>query len=213
MKAKEERDKLEKMINQAEGHLEGNTPDPNDIPELDAEPSFTIDYDKLQKDCDKKAKKMLKNATGLMIGDELVKDNSYVRSKIQTDIISLAGMLYQMEVTKIMQRDLIEEVRLGAKHPRMYEVFGSLGKTISENNKQLLQTVEAIKETYLTLRQNIIERNDDVKQLGMGVQDTADGGLLTVGSRDLIEDAKRLRLLNRKIQEEENIIDIEPSDS
>lgn len=218
MKAREERDKLESMINNAEQHLQNNTPDPGAIPELEAEPTFAIDYEKLQKDCDRKAKKLLKNATGLMIGDELIKDNSYLKHKMQTDVISLAGMLYQMEITKIMQKDLVEEVRLGAKHPRMYEVFSTLGKTISENNKQLLQTVEAIKETYLTLRENIVTRNDDVKQLNMGVQETADGGLLTTGSRDLIDDAKRLRLLNRKIQEEKiedakEIINIDPSKS
>ena len=209
MKAREERDKLEFMIDGAESHLQGNTPAPGDVPELESEPSFSIDYEKLQKTCDKQAKKLLKNATGLMIGDELTKDNSYIRYKIQTDVISLGGMLYQMEITKIMQQDLVEEVRLGAKHPRMYEVFSTLGKTISDNNKQLLQTVEAIKETYVTLRQNIVERNDDIKQLSMGVQDTPDGGLLTVGSRDLIDDAKRLRLLNRKIKEEKEIQDIE----
>lgn len=208
MTAKEERDKLEKLIENAEVHLEKNTPSKNDIPELESGPTFDLDYDKLQKQCDKKARKLLKSATGLMIGDDLVDGNSYLKEKVQTDLISLSGMLYQMEVTKILQRDLIEEVRHGAKHPRMYEVFSTLGKTISENNKQLLQTVEAIKETYINLRQNIEERREEVKSLtdGGGLQRNSQG-LLAMGSRELINETKKIRLLNRQISNNPNIED------
>ena len=209
MKAREERDKLEEMIQMTESHLESNTPDPDEIPELEQEPTFNIDYDKLQKDCDRQAKKLLKNATGLMIGDELTKNNSYLKDKIKTDVISLGGMLYQMEIKKIMQKDLMEEVRHGSKHPRMYEVFANLGKVISEDNKQLIQTVEALKETYITLRQNIDYRNEEVKQISGGVQDDGTGGLITMGSRDMIDEAKKLKLLSKKA-EKIDIMDIEP---
>jgi hypothetical protein len=197
MKAKEERDKLEKLIEGAEDTLRGNTPNPLDIPELQSEPTFDIDYDQLQKDCDKQAKKLLKGATGLMIGDEMTKGNSYLKEKIKTDVISLAGMLYQMELFKTIQKDMMEEVKHGAKHPRMYEVFTTVGKNISENNKQLLQTVEAIKETYINLKQNIMERNDDAKKIGDGGLQRTDSGLIAMGSRELIQDAKRLRLLRK----------------
>lgn len=195
MKAKEAKATLEEMIQAAENHISQNVPVPGDIPEEISVSSFEIDYGELEKKCDRQAKKLLKNATGFVMGDEMISGNPYIKEKIKTDLISLSGMLYQMEITKIMQKDLIEEVRLGSKHPRMYEVFSTLGKVISENNKQLLQTVEAIKETYINMRNNIIERNDSVKALPPS--DTPI--MISMGSRDLINEAKRLKLEARNL--------------
>lgn len=204
---KEERDKLGKMIAETQDHI-GNVPSPGEIPEIDQSPSFDIDYDKVQKNCDKQAKKLLKNATGLFIGDEMTKNNPYLRDKIKTDIISLGGMLYQMEIKIVMQRDLMEEVRHGNKAARMYEVFGILGKVISEDNKQVLQTVEAIKETYISLKLNIEERNDELKQLSGHKKE--DEKLLSMGSRGMINNAKIEKLeLMKKNLEKIDIKDVE----
>ena len=38
---------------------------------------------------------------------------------------------------------------------RMFEVFAGMSKTIGELNKQLIQTVEAIKETYKTFKNDV----------------------------------------------------------
>ncbi len=201
MNAKEERERLDRMISEGQDvALSGNVPTPGEIPELIQAPTFEIDYDLVQKNCDKRAKKLLKNATGLFIGDEMVKGNPYLRDKLKTDIDILGGMLYQMEVKKVMQRDLMEEVRHGNKAARMYEVFGSLGKVISEDNKQVLQTVEAIKETYISLKMNIEDRNDEMKQLAGG--DKEDDKLLSMGSRGMINSAKKekLRLMEKNLK-------------
>jgi len=205
MTAKEEKEKLERMIMDSQSALEGNVPGQGEIPELEKAPSFDIDYDQVQKDCDKQAKKLLKSATGLVIGDEMTKNNSFLREKIKTDIVSLAGMLYQMEIKKIMQRDLMEEVRHGNKGARMYEVFAGLGKVISEDNKQLVQTVEALKETYISLRGNIEERNEELRQLS-----GENNKLLSMGSRGMIEQAKQLKMQRRL--EKMDIKDVEPED-
>ena len=193
MKIRDERVELENMLNIATDAIDGDVPKPGDTPELDNEPAFDIDYDKLEKTCEKQAKRLIKSQTGLMVNDEYVKGNPYIKEKLSVDIISLAGMLYQVEVTKIMQKDLIEEVRHGAKHNRMYEVFSGLTKTIGDMNKQLLQTVEAIKSTYKDLRYDFQEIQEDKnKQIEGGVSLNAKG-LVTVGTKDLIKQVKLLR--------------------
>ena len=146
MKIKDEREELEKMINQSSEKI-GN--DPKDIPEMGMEPAFDTDFDKVQKECTRKARKMIGHATGFMLSDELVKDNPYLRNKMDVDVISLAGMLYQLEVSKTMQTALMEEARAGALHPRMFEVFGSLTKTdkgtISLGTKELINQTKRLK--------------------------------------------------------------------
>lgn len=200
MKQKDEQKELEKLLNNAAEAVDKNVPGSGEVPELESEPGFEIDYDKIQKKCNKQAKTLLKNATGFMLGDELVKTNSYIQSKLKTDIISLGGMLYQVEVLLTMQRALTEEIRHGDTQPRMFEVFSGLSKIISENNKQLLQTVEAIKMTYLDLKDNILTMNDE-RPLGLegGLVKTEEG-TLSLGSRELIKNSverKRLKLTEK----------------
>ena len=204
MKIKDERDELEKILNVSSEKI-GLEPTASDTPELKMEPTFTIDFEALQKDCDKKAKRMIHNATGFMFSDELVRDNPYLKNKMQVDIISLSGMMYQLSVNETMQKALMEEVRSGAMHPRMFEVFGQLSKTIGDLNKQLLQTVEAIKSTYRDLKVDIREKNQDQAALGQGGLVKNSQGILALGTKELIREAKKLKAT----QKDEDIQDVE----
>ena len=193
MRAKDERKELEKMIDTASQAIDGNVPGGNDTPELQNEPAFELDIDQLQKECDKKARKLIRNSTGFVLSDEQVKQNPYLKNKMEVDLISLSGMLYQMECSKVMQRSLMEEVRHGAQHPRMYEVFSGLSKTIADLNKQLLQTVEAIKVTYLDIKDNIRQNNNELKSISDGGMMRNEKGLVAMGTKDLIKQTKALK--------------------
>ena len=204
MKIKDERAELENLLNASSSDI-SKEPARSDTAGLSMDPAFTIDFEVLQKDCEKRARKMIHNATGFMFTDELVKDNPYLKNKMQVDIISLAGMLYQVIVNETMQKALMEEVRAGALHPRNFEVFSQLSKTIGELNKQLLQTVEAIKSTYRDLKNDIRERNQDIQAIGQGNMMRNEGGLIALGTKELIKETKKLKAA----QYDEKIEDVE----
>ena len=196
MKISEQADELEKMIASADENISRNVvPTGENIPGLAMEPTFDLDFDQLRKECDGKAKKMIKNATGFMLSDEMIKQNPYLKNKMQVDIISLSGMLYQLKVNETMQKTLMEEVRSGAAHPRMFEVFGQLSKTIGELNKQLLQTVEAIKSTYKDAKFDIKEKEEDLKAIGPGQNGITRNakGIIALGTKELINETKKLK--------------------
>jgi len=206
MKISQEREQLEKMINQSSEKI-GNEPSINN-PELKMEPTFQADFNEIQKDCEKRARKMIHTATGLMLSDEIVKQNPYIKNKMQVDIISLSGMLYQLQVNETMQKALMEEVRSGAMHPRMFEVFGQLSKTIGDLNKQLLQTAEAIKGTYRDLKNDIREKNQDMAMLNESGLTKNSKGILTSGTKDLINETKKLKMQANNIEEIQDVQEI-----
>jgi hypothetical protein len=196
MNQRDTRKELEKMIDNADNSLDQNVVPPAEAtPELHTEPTFTMDFNKIRKDCERQSKKMIKNATGFMLDSEMVQENPYLRNKMSVDVISLAGMLYQLKVNEMMQETLMEEVRNGATHNRMFEVFGQLSKTIGELNKQLLQTVEAIKTTYKDIKFDIKERNQDLKAIGPGQNGIVRNGkgLIALGTKELIKETKKLK--------------------
>lgn len=205
MKIKDEREELEKMINGSSDNI-GKEATTNDTPELQMEPAFDFDFDKLQKECDKQAKKMIHNATGFMLSDEIVKQNPYLKNKMSVDIISLSGLLYQLETNKTMQTALMEEVRAGAMQPRMFEVFGGLSKIIGDLNKQLIQTVEAIKVTYRDLKDDIREKNQDMAALGEGGLQKTEKGILALGTKELIKQTKQMKI---DMKEHKDVEDVE----
>lgn len=209
MKIKDEREELEKMIKGSSESIDGHSAPKKVDPELKMEPTFEIDYALKRKNCQRKARRMIKNATGLMLTDDMIKTNPYLRSKMQVDILSLTGLLYQLEVNEIMQESLMESVRSGQEHPRMYEVFGNLSKTIGDLNKQLLQTVEAIKLTYKDVKGDIREKDEELKALGDGSSVFRNkDGLVSKGTKDLIKEARKLKKeQNPDIQDVEEIED------
>lgn len=205
MRIKDEREELERMVKGSADEIGTDKTVPKDQEELKMEPSFDIDYAVLKRNCQRKARRMIKNGTGLMLSDDMVKQNPYLRNKMQMDIISLSGLLYQLNVNEVMQESLMEDVRLGAAHPRMYEVFGNLSKTIGDLNKQLLQTVEAIKLTYKDVKGDIREKEEELKAIGDGSSVFRNkDGLVSKGTKDLIKEARKL-----KQRDTEDIQDIE----
>jgi hypothetical protein len=211
MKSSDERNELEKLIGNSDNAIDKNiAPNTNGAPELAMGPTFSLDFDVLRKECDSKAKKMIKNATGYMLTDEMVKQNPYLKNKMQVDVISLSGMLYQLKVNETMQETLMEEVRSGAAHPRMFEVFGQLSKTIGELNKQLLQTVEAIKSTYKDAKFDIKEKEQELKAIGPGQNGITrnDKGLIALGTKELINEAKKLKVGYVKVEDIQDVQEI-----
>lgn len=205
MTIKDERKDLEKMIENSKDSLNGEMAIQSE--ELKMDPTFDMDFDKTRRNCRRRARALIKRATGLMLTDQLVQDNPYMKNKMEMDVVSLTGILYQLEVNEMMQETLMEEVRSGAAHPRMFEVFGNMSKTIGDLNKQLLQTIEAIKITYRDIKGDIRERDEELKALETGEINALrrEGGLVSMGTKDLIKQAKNLKRQDSSIQDVEEI--------
>jgi hypothetical protein len=97
----------------------------------------------------------------------------------------------------------------------MFEVFGQLSKTIGDLNKQLLQTVEAIKATYKDIRFDVQEKQNELRAIGPGQNGMIrnDKGIVALGTKELINETKRLKAAQNDqvviIKGDKNIQDIE----
>lgn len=200
MKTKEERESLENLIKNSPEEINSNVPtSEEDMSEIQAQPLMDINFIDLKKQCEREARTMIKNAIAFMIPLDMIKENKYLKDKFNVDVLSLAGMIYQLRTNEAVQKALIDQINMGSAHPRMFEVFGNLSKVIGELNKQLLQTCEALKETYKTFKQDVKEKRTEAlgpQSNSSGIL-TSDGGIVTRGTKELINNVKRLKDKNK----------------
>ena len=209
MKIKDERENLEKLLDESSDKITENVPVPGNIPEeLQGQPTMGLDFAELKEQCNNEARIMLNNSIGFILPQDMIEGNEYLKNKLEVDIMSLAGMLYQLRANEAMQKAMMEEVDRGFMHPRMFEVFSGLSKTIAEINKQLIGTVEAIKLTYKDVKNDI--REQQTEALGtshagpQGMITQGDGGVVSMGTGELLRHSKKAR---RKPPED--ILDVE----
>ena len=160
MKIKEEQEMLSNMLDQNIEATANKLPTDPPVDSLTPEPVFTIDYKKLKKKSTAKAKKLLKQALLHIMPLEIIESNEFVKDKMQLDIITLSGMIYQLEINQIMQEKLSEEISKGATSPRMFETFNDASRTNMEANKQLIATIEVLKQGYKGINYEIKERKE-----------------------------------------------------
>jgi hypothetical protein len=200
MRAREERKELENILDKSpKENINKNIPTEGDeIPGLHAEPVTDVNFLELKQLCDKEAEIMLKNAITFIIPKDMLENNEYIQDKLKVDIMSLSGMIYQMRTNEVMQKALIDQVNLGMVNARMFEVFSGMSKTIGDLNKQLIQTVEAIKETYKKFKDDVKEQRTEAlgpqyNSSSGGMLTTGDGGVVTRGTKEMINNVKRLK--------------------
>jgi len=198
MKIREEREDLRKMLDNSPEKINKNVAvTGEDIPELQPEPLMNVNLGDVKKQCEKEARTMIKNAISFMVPMDMIKSNKYLKDKFKVDVMSLAGMIYQLRSNEIMQKALMEQINLGLTHPRYWEVYSGMSKTIGDLNKQLLQTVEAIRETYRNFKNDVKEQRTEALGPQMnnssGMLTAGDGSVVTRGTKELINRVKQFK--------------------
>ena len=191
MRIKDERNQLESLLGTASNNIGNDNPAPNEkvIEELKTEPTIGIDFDKLRIQCTNDARIMVNNSLKFILPKNMIEGNKYLEDKIEIDIISLSGMIYQLRSNEAMQKVIMNEVDRGLVNNKMFDSFTQLSKTIGELNKQLLGTVEAIKSTYKDAKNDILEKRTET--LSITKSNMISEGRTTLGTKELIKSIRR----------------------
>ena len=153
---------------------------------------FEFDYEGTKKILRKKARKTLNNIVKHIIPDEMLEDE-YIKDKMEQDIDTLSGLSYQLELNNVMQRSIVENVSRGNTMPRMYEVFTGMTDRMEAINKQIVSTEQQIRRTYLDLKIEIREReNENIAKDSQQrrLENGGTGSLIVSSSKQLVEMAK-----------------------
>jgi len=197
MKVKDERRELEKLLDTSAPRIDAAVPSNiNDqIPGLQAEPVTDVNFVELRKKCEGEAKLMLKKSIKFIVPADMLKSDKYLKDKLKLDILTLGGMIYQLRCNEVMQKALIDQINLGLVNAKMFEVFTQMSKTVGDLNKQLIQTIEAIKLTYMTYKDEIREKQTETfgTTSQTGLLTSGNGMVITRGTKELINRTKEIK--------------------
>ena len=160
---------------------------------FNVEKQFEFDYEGIKKILRKKARKTLNNIVRHIIPDNMLEDE-YVKDKMEQDIDTLSGLYYQLELNTVMQRSIVENVSRGNTMPRMYEVFTGMTDRMEAINKQIVSTEQQIRRTYLDLKIEIRERENEnisAQSPQKALETGNNGNLIVNSSKQLIDMAKK----------------------
>lgn len=155
--------------------------------------SFEYDYEGTRKGLRKKARKTVLDMVNHVVPDDMI-NAEYIQNKIEQDIESLTELYVQLENNKVMQRSLIEEVSRGNITPRMYEVFGQMTDKIQAISKQIIDTEQRARKTYVDLKYEIrdkVNENITSQQRSIGNDMQTGTGTIITSTKSLIISAKK----------------------
>ena len=161
--------------------------------EMGVERAFDFNYDSIRKGVRKKARKTVINIAKHILPDNLLEEE-YVQDKTEQDIETLTDLYMQIETNTLMQKALVDTVSRGNMMPRYFEVFGQLTEKISSLNKQIVNTEQTIRKTYLDLKFEIRDKKEEEMSAGGNMTLAApqkENDLLVTSSVDLINRAKK----------------------
>ena len=138
----------------------------------------------------KKARKSVMNIVKHIIPDDII-DEDYIQDKLEQDIETLTALYMQLELNTIMQRSQVDLVCSGNTMPRMYEVFGQMTDKIQSINKQIIDTEQRIRKTYVDLKFEVRDKqSEEFGAVGAAAIENPSGVMIT-STRDLIAGARK----------------------
>ena len=157
---------------------------------------LNFDYDSIKKGLRKKARKTILGIVKHIIPNDII-DEEYVQDKIEQDIETLADLYMQKENNVVMQRSIMEQVNAGNAMPRNYEVFGQLTDKIQSINKQIFDTEQRMRKTYVDLKYEIRDKiGEDFANALPGNTSSAhkienQSGMVVTSTKNLIAGARQ----------------------
>ena len=157
---------------------------------------FMFNSEQQKKGLRKKARKTILNVVKHIIPGDIIEEE-YIQDKIEQDIETMAALYLQLETNTVMQQSIVEMVSSGNAAPRMYEVFGQLTDKIQSINKQIFDTEQRIRKTYVDIKYEIRDKINEDFAVGVSgpnknnMIESNGSGTVVTSTRNLIAGARK----------------------
>lgn len=136
-----------------------------DTPQLPARKSElpVFNYVTKRNDAAEKAKKTIGSLLKFYLSEEIIDKDEYVKAKMRIEEMTLGALIFQMETAERAITTLLQQIDDGDVSPRMFEVLGTLQKSmldiIKSQTMYILATEESVKKLARDIDVYSVKRN------------------------------------------------------
>jgi hypothetical protein len=116
------------------------------------------DFHKLREAAAVDAKKTLTSLVKFYLGAKIIKKNEYNKYKKKFDEMSLANMMFAIEVGQVAIIKLLEDIDMGNTHPRNFEALATL-------NGQMMNMVKHQQALFITMEEGYKKIKSDYEEI------------------------------------------------
>ena len=123
--------------------------DNTDLPPIRRVPP-AFDYTKKKTDSTFQAKKTINTLLKFYLSEEIIDNDEYIKAKMKIEEMTLGSLIFQMETAERAITTLLQQIDDGDVSPRMFEVLGTLQKSmldiIKSQTMYMMATEEGVKK-------------------------------------------------------------------
>lgn len=166
---------------------------------MDSLPGIDTQLEEQNKKAKKKLKKkraavrqvavgLIHRCAKLFLDNNMIKEDDYVKYRMEVDVMTLTNTLMQLHTAHIAIEDLCLKIQAGSSNSRHFETLAGLQRVVLDINKFLSSNMAIMEQSYLDLRERIIDINIE-KATGDGgeVSEDTSGSSISISTRNRIE--------------------------
>lgn len=146
-------DSFESLLN-GDDFMEDNVdPMDSDLPQVT--PNSSHDYTQMKSSASEKAKKTITALMKFYLDEDIIEKDQYVRARKRIDEMTLSSLMFQLETAEQALVTLLRTIDSGELAPRMFEVLGTLQKSMLDIIKSQTMYLVAAEESVKKLSRDV----------------------------------------------------------
>ena len=177
----------DKLRLQLDDMLTSNIPDKietdvntNDI--LDKKPVKTHDYTAIRNKSKRKAERAVNSLMRFYLSEAIIEKEEYIQLRGEYEKMTLTALTYQLQTAELAITTLLETIDSGDLTARMFEVLGTLQKSMLDIIKTQTMSLIAAEETFKKLSYDI----DTFKPNISSIKGNEDSTVSSRGTKDIM---------------------------
>lgn len=151
----------------------------------------------------KQGKSLVNSVLKLYLSNEMITQNDYVKAKAAIEQATLTTLISQIEKLEHALDVMLNNIDTGEMHPRMFEVYGGLQKTMLDLLKHQTMHMHAMEESTKKLKHDIDLFSNRI-EITVSEDTKPEQENINMGNRNLMKSIQDSLKAERKLEEDES---------
>lgn len=168
----------ETIVNSEDYNIDKDFDEHEDEDEDELIAKFEIEFAHKSAEAEMKAKNLLSSLSKFYLSVDMIDKNEYLKHKLELEQKGVAGLIFQLEVSRMAIKDVMLQIYLGKATSKQMDSLSKLQRIVLDIN---ISISTLIKDSVKDMK-DIKERYEEIKELMNSEDKTIEGNVVISGS-------------------------------